>query len=72
MVSSNMTLSELIKLCGENFFELVKTEKGWRCSSSPLYSSKGNYTFYQTPEEAVENTLLELNKYNAKSKSSHN
>ncbi len=51
------TLSELIEACGEEFNNMFHIEKKWRCCSFQDEDVMGN-----TPEEAVANLWLELNK----------
>ena len=60
------TLSELIEACGEDFDNLTKgrfIKKGWMCNyahddqANEDWNSEGS-----TPEEAVANLWLELNK----------
>ena len=55
------TLSELIEACGEKFGYLDKSKLGWIAGDN---ESKGvpYMKFVETPEEAVANLWLELNK----------
>lgn len=50
------TLSELIEACGDSFEELTKIENNWVVTGG-YQEGKGS-----TPEEAVANLWLELNK----------
>lgn len=54
------TLSELIEACGDDFFDLTKTVKGW-WSRGGVFGSV-NKLMGETPEEAVVYLYLELNK----------
>jgi hypothetical protein len=51
------TLSELIAACGNDFFRLESMMEGWECRGRNVQNSYGS-----TPEEAVANLWLELNK----------
>ena len=54
------TLSELIEACGENFRFLTRNKKGKFKSFS--WKEGQEYDVCDTPEEAVANLWLELNK----------
>lgn len=57
-------LSELIEACGDRFVSLDKVEdpKGWSCSYEDLEGGIEDVGCFNTPEEAVANLWLELNK----------
>jgi hypothetical protein len=56
------TLSELIEACGNGFFGLNRLEKDqWSCHFMEDENASGE-PVYKTPEEAVANLWLELNK----------
>lgn len=55
------TLSELIEACGDQFYELCKTDYDWIAN---CYSDKNRVVYERgdSPEEAVANLWLALNK----------
>ena len=58
------TLSELIEACGHYFYQLTKEDDGsWTCASINGYPKSGfGVTNFTTPEEAVAELWLALNK----------
>ncbi len=61
------TLSELIEACGEKFEELINLKDKWICYGGGKDIIKGVEQWHafgegSTPEEAVANLWLELNK----------
>ncbi len=61
------TLSELIEACGDNFWQLTRDDGVYKWvtythSPLPLSRENGFYSGGNTPEEAVANFWLELNK----------
>ena len=57
------TLSELIEACGDEFNSLTKRANFWICNDCECnMGSDGEITRGATPEEAVANLWLELNK----------
>lgn len=60
----NPTLSELIEACGISFFDLRRyVDKNSLVWAASGIKSWGNYEIGSTPEEAVANLWLELNKH---------
>lgn len=59
------TLSELIEACGDGFINLTRDYSGW-CTNFVAGINDESYDGYETygstPEEAVANLWLELNK----------
>lgn len=55
------TLSELIKACGEEFGGIIRRNNKFGCGSPNEVISEAQFV-YNTPEEAVANLWLELNK----------
>ncbi len=56
------TLSELIEACGDRFFELKKMDKNYYCTADNGNGGLIVSGYFNTPEEAVCNLYLELNK----------
>lgn len=54
------TLSELIEACGDSFVNLTKSDKDWHCNW--FDDHEGENTIGGTPEEAVANLWLALNR----------
>lgn len=56
------TLSELIEACGERFESLALLDSGWQAIGLDETHNKVRTELYQSPEIAVANLWLELNK----------
>jgi hypothetical protein len=56
------TLSELIEACGENFYALWRTNRGWRAAKEVGHLGEPADAEAPTPEEAVALLWLTLNK----------
>jgi len=58
------TLSELIEACGDDFSHLKKLETSWIAVTHSAFDENGNNfeEFGKTPEQAVKNLWIKLNK----------
>ena len=61
-IVSGLTLSELIENCGERFVSLDKVENDWRAIGWITDKWNATMVFGNTPEEAVSELYLLLNK----------